>query len=81
MAAARAAYRGSTVSPFIGFGIGGDFVGDDGSLAVSMSGGVDLILHRRIALCAEAKFHRGFGGTYTQSMSYGALGIGVEVRL
>lgn len=77
---ARAAYRASTVSPFVGFGIGGDFATDT-TLAIAMSGGVDLVLHRRFALSAEAKFHRGFGGTYDYSLSYVSIGIGIEIRL
>jgi len=81
MAAVRAAYRGSSLSPFIGFGVGTDIVSDDSSLAIFMSTGVDLVLHRRFALSAEAKFHRGFGDTYTQTLSFGAIGIGIEVRL
>jgi hypothetical protein len=80
-AAVRAAYRGSTLSPFVGFGIGADIVSDDVSLATFMSAGVDLLVHRRFALTAEAKFHRGFGDTYIQALSYAAIGMGVEVRL
>ncbi len=80
-AAVRAAYRGSTISPFVGFGIGPDIVSDDTSLAIFMGGGIELLVHRRFALSAEAKFHRGFGDTYVQALSYAALGMGVEVRL
>lgn len=81
MGSVRAAYRGSTLSPFVGFGIGADFVGDDTSLAVAMGGGLDLVLHRRFALSAELKFNRGFGDTYIKTLSFIAIGIGIEVRL
>lgn len=80
MGGARAAYRATTVSPFVGFGIGADFASGN-ALSLAMSGGVDLVLHRRFALSAEAKFHRGFGGMYTTSLSYASLGIGIEIRL
>ena len=80
-AAVRAAYRASTLSPFVGFGIGGDLVSDDTSLAIFMGAGIELLVHRRFALSAEAKFHRGFGDTYVQALSYAAIGMGVEVRL
>lgn len=80
-AAARAAYRGSTISPFVGFGVGVDAVAGDVTPAIFMGGGIDLVLHRRFALSAEAKFHRGFGNQYTQALSYAAIGFGVEVRL
>lgn len=81
MASARAAYRGSSISPFVGFGLGGDVVGSDTSLATFMGAGIELLVHRRMALTAEAKFHRGWAGTYVKTLSFGAVGMGVEVRL
>ncbi len=80
-AAVRAAYRASTLSPFVGFGIGVDNVDGDGALATFMGAGLDLLLHRRFALSAELKFHRGFGDTYVSALSFVGIGIGVEVRL
>jgi hypothetical protein len=56
-------------------------VGGDTSLAVAMGAGVDLLVHRHVALTLEAKFHRGYADTYTETLYYGALGMGVEVRL
>ena len=61
--------------------LGVDFVGSDSSLASVMGAGVDLNIHRRVALAAEAKYHRGWGDYYTATMSYVALGMGIEVRL
>jgi hypothetical protein len=82
MGSVRAAYRGSQVSPFIGFGLGADVVGgDDTSLAVSMGLGIDLLVHKNVALTLEAKFHRGFADTYTETLYFGSIGMGVEVRL
>ena len=80
-ASVRAAYRASTVSPFIGFGMGVDFVSGDPSLATFMTAGIDLIVHPRVALTAEGRLHRGFGGTYTDTLQMAAIGMGVEVRL
>jgi hypothetical protein len=77
----RAAYRASTVSPFIGFGLGVDFVSGDPSLATFMTAGVDLLVHRRVALTLEGRLHRGFGGTYTDVLSMAGAGMGVEIRL
>ena len=77
---ARAAYRASTMSPFVGFGIGGDFA-TDSTLAITMNGGIELLLYRRFALSAEAKYHRGFGGNYDYTLSFVAVGIGIELRL
>jgi hypothetical protein len=77
----RAAYRGSTVSPFFGFSFGVDTLDGDLAPAITLGGGIDLILHRRFAISAEARFHRGFGDQYTDLMSYVAIGVGVEVRL
>jgi hypothetical protein len=79
--AVRAAYRGSTLSPFVGFGLGVDSVDGDGSLATFMGAGLDLVLHRRFALSAEVKFHRGFGDTYIRALSFIGIGIGIEVRI
>jgi hypothetical protein len=80
-ATVRAAYRGSTISPVVGFGIGVDFVSGDPSLATFMTAGIDLLVHRRIALTAEGRLHRGFGGTYTDTHQFAAIGMGVEIRL
>ena len=78
----RAAYRGSAISPFVGFGLGLDVVGSDTSLGTFMGAGVDLLLHRLIALTAEAKFHRGWAdNSYIKTLSFVAVGMGVEVRL
>jgi hypothetical protein len=78
----RAAYRGSSISPFVGFGIGLDYVGSDTSFGTFMGAGIELLLHRRVALSAEAKFHRGWASYYyTKTLSYGAFGMGVEIRL
>jgi hypothetical protein len=82
MGSVRAAYRGSSVSPFVGFGLGVDIVGgDDTSIAVAMGLGVDLLVHKNVALTLEAKFHHGFADTYTETLYYGSIGMGVEVRL
>jgi hypothetical protein len=82
MGSVRAAYRGASVSPYIGFGLGMDIVGgDDTSLAVSMGLGVDLLVHKNVALTLEAKFHRGFADTYTETLYFGSIGMGVEARL
>jgi hypothetical protein len=78
----RAAYRGSSLSPFVGFGLGIDFVGSDSTLGTFMGAGIDLLLHRRIALSGEVKYHRGWAdNSYSATMSYVALGMGIEVRL
>lgn len=78
----RAAYRGSTVSPFVGFGIGVDFVGlEDPSLATLMTAGIELVVTPRLALVLEGRLQRGFGGTFTQVHEFAALGMGVEIRL
>nr|MDQ3369873.1 hypothetical protein [Myxococcota bacterium] len=77
----RAAYRASTVSPFIGFGMGVDFVSGDPSLATFMTAGLDLLVHPRFALTAEGRLHRGFGGTYTDTHRFASFGMGVELRL
>lgn len=79
--AIRAAYRATKVSPFVGFGLGVDTVDGDGALATFMGAGLDLLLHRRFALSAEVKYHRGFGDTYIQALSFVGIGIGVEVRI
>lgn len=77
----RAAYRGASVSPFVGFGLGLDVVGTDTSLGTFTGAGIDLLVHPRIALSAEVKYHRGWAGTYVQSMSWVGAGMGLEVRL
>lgn len=77
----RAAYRGASVSPFVGFGLGLDIVGSDTSLGTFTGAGIDLLVHPRIALSAEVKYHRGWAGTYVQSMSFVGAGMGVEIRL
>jgi hypothetical protein len=81
MGSLRAAYRGSTVSPFIGFGLGMDLIDGDTSIAVAMGLGIDLLVHKNVALSLEAKFHRGFADTYTETAYFGSIGMGVEVRL
>ncbi len=80
-AAVRAAYRVSTVSPFIGFGLGVDFVSGDPSLSTAVVGGIELVVHRKIALVAEGRLHQGFGGTYTDVHKFAAVGMGVVIRL
>jgi len=80
-AGTRAAFRASAVSPFVGFGLGVDNVGGDVSLAMHMGAGIDLLVHRRVALSGDIKYHRGWGDTYTETMSYVAFGMGVEIRL
>jgi hypothetical protein len=77
----RAAYRAASVSPFIGFGLGVDFVSGDPSLATFMTAGVDLLVHPKAALTIEGRLHRGFGGTYTDVLQMAAVGMGVEIRL
>jgi hypothetical protein len=82
MGSVRAAYRGASVSPFVGFGLGVDIVGgDDTSIAVAMGLGLDLLVHKNVALTLEAKFHHGFADTYTETLYYGSIGMGVEIRL
>jgi hypothetical protein len=76
----RAAYRASTASPFIGFGLGVDVVSEDPSLATFMNAGVELVVHPRFALALEGRLQRGFGGDYTDVHQFAALGMGVEIR-
>jgi hypothetical protein len=77
----RAAYRAYSVAPVVGFGMGVDFVSGDPSLATYMTLGIDLMVHRRAALMIEGRLHRGFGGTYTDTLQMAAVGMGVEIRL
>lgn len=77
----RAAYRAWSVAPVVGFGMGVDFVSGDPSLATYMTLGLDLMVHRRAALMIEGRLHRGFGGTYTDTLQMAAVGMGVEIRL
>jgi hypothetical protein len=79
----KAAYRGgSTVSPFVGFGLGVDFVGgEEASLATLMTAGLELVVHRRVALLLEGRLQKGFGGVYTPIHEFAAFGIGIELRL
>jgi hypothetical protein len=77
----RAAYRAYSVAPVVGFGMGVDFVSGDPSLATYMTLGLDLMVHRRAALMIEGRLHRGFGGTYTDTLQMAAVGMGVEIRL
>lgn len=77
----RAAYRGSTVSPFVGFALGVDFVSGDPSLSTAVVGGIELVVHRKIALVVEGRLQQGFGGTYTDVHKFAAVGMGVTIRL
>lgn len=77
----RAAYRGTTVSPFVGFALGVDFVSGDPSLSTAVVGGIELVVHRKIALVVEGRLQQGFGGTYTDVHKFAAVGMGVTIRL
>jgi hypothetical protein len=77
----RAAYRASKVSPFVGFGLGVDVVSGDPSLATYMTAGIDLLVHRRLALTLEGMLRKSFAGTYSGTHQFAALGMGVEIRL
>jgi hypothetical protein len=80
-ASVRAAYRAWSVAPVVGFGMGVDFVSGDPSLATYMTLGLDLMVHRKASLMIEGRLHRGFGGTYTDTLQMAAVGMGVEIRL
>lgn len=79
-AAVRAAYRGSTVSPFVGFGLGVDIISAEPSLSTHAVAGIELVVHRSVALTIEGRLHRGFGGEYTIVHEFAAVGMGVVIR-
>jgi hypothetical protein len=81
MPSLRAAYRGSSISPFVNFGVGLDALRGDTSLGTFMGAGIELLVHRSVALTAEVRYHRGWGDTYTYTLEYVGGGMGVEVRL
>lgn len=76
----KAAYRVSTVSPFVGFGLGVDVISGNPSLATFMTAGLELVVHRRLALVLEGHLHKGFGAEFTIVHELASFGFGIEVR-
>lgn len=81
MPSLRAAYRASSISPFVNFGVGLDVLSGDTSFGTFMGAGLELLVHRNVALTAEVRYHRGWGDTYTYTLEYVGGGMGVELRL
>lgn len=82
MPSLRAAYRASTISPFVNFGLGLDTLRGDTSLGTFLGGGLELLVHRNVAITAEVRYHQGWADSSNiYTLQYVAGGMGVEVRL
>ncbi len=82
MPSLRAAYRASTISPFVNFGLGVDTLRGDTSLGTFLGGGLELLVHRHVAITAEIRYHQGWADSSNiYTLQYVAGGMGVEVRL
>jgi hypothetical protein len=82
MASLRAAYRASTISPFVNFGLGVDTLRGDTSLGTFLGGGLELLVHKNVAITAELRYHQGWAdSSNVYTLQYVGGGMGVEVRL